>query len=255
MFSATISTRSGHVCLESLITRLAGHRIYEAIRSRAQLRTFMEHHVYAVWDFMSLLKSLQTHLAPTTVPWVPPAHGRYANFINQLVLEEESDSGLNCSSHYECYLQAMMEIGADTGPINRFVDTVRDAGFEYALQVTRIPGPSRRFMAVTFDIIERRQAHLTAAALAYGREALVPRLYRSLRQGLRTRQSDTPGLYAYLDRHIQLDEHEHGPLSVLLVQELCADSPERHAAAIKVAEQALIARLDLWDGICAALPD
>jgi len=255
MFDIDVSTGDGQVCLESLMTRLAGHRIYEAIRNRAQLRTFMEHHVYAVWDFMSLLKSLQTHLAPVTLPWVPPAHARYANFVNQLVLEEESDRVLACSSHYECYLQAMMEIGADTGPIIRFVDVVRDAGFEYALQMAHIPGPSRRFMAVTFDIIGHHQAHLTAAALAYGREALVPRLYRSLRQGLCTRQADAPALFAYLDRHIQLDENEHGPLSALLVQDLCAGSAERHAAAIKVAEQALVARLDLWDGICAALPD
>lgn len=219
----------------------------------------MEHHVYAVWDFMSLIKSLQIHIAPTNLPWVPPKNPRYANFINQLVLEEESDYALTDTvgsthaSHFESYRQAMVEAGANIHPISRFVNMVGDEGLETALQTTDIPAPAKRFMAFTFDIIGRNQPHLLAAALAYGREALVPQLFRSLLEGLQISPSDAPNLYGYLERHIQLDEQEHGPLAVLMVQELCEGSTEKQAEAMDVAEQALAARLDFWNGIHEAL--
>ena len=220
----------------------------------------MEHHVYAVWDFMSLIKSLQIHIAPTKLPWVPPKNTRYANFINQLVLEEESDHALTDTvgsthaSHFESYRQAMDEVGANTHTISRFVDMLSVEGLETALQISDIPTPAKRFMAFTFDIIERNQPHLLAAVLAYGREDLVPQLFRSLQDGLRISVSDAPNLYGYLERHIQLDEQEHGPLAVLMVQELCEGSTEKQKEAMDVAEQALDTRLKFWNGIHEALP-
>lgn len=219
----------------------------------------MEHHVYAVWDFMSLIKSLQVHLAPARVPWLPPKNSRFANFINQLVLEEESDYALTTAlnathaSHFESYRHAMFEVGASTHAISRFIKMVADEGLESAMQLADIPPPAKRFMAFTFDIIERDQPHLLAAALAYGRESLVPRLFRSLQEGLKISAAEVPILYGYLERHVQLDEQEHGPLAVLMVQELCAKSVEKQAAAIAVAEQALAVRLDFWDGIYEAM--
>lgn len=219
----------------------------------------MEHHVYAVWDFMSLIKSLQIHIAPVNLPWVPPRNPRHANFINQLVLEEESDRALTDTassthaSHFESYRQAMVEVGADIRPISRFIDIVGDEGIEAALQLIEIPAPAKRFMAFTFDIIRRSKPHLLATVLAYGRESLLPQLFRSLLEGLQIRPYDAPILYGYLERHIYLDEQEHSPLAVLMVQELCEGSIEKQAEAMEVADQALTARLDFWDGIHAAL--
>jgi hypothetical protein len=254
--STTIEFSQHH---DFLREQLKQHPLYSAISNEINLQVFMQHHVYAVWDFMSLIKSLQFHIAPTDVPWVPPKNPRYANFINQLVLEEESDYALTKShscthaSHFESYRQAMVEAGADIHPISQFVDMVSKKGFETALQLADIPAPAKRFMSFTFDIINRKQPHLTATALAYGRESLVPQLFRSLQQGLQVSSSDAPVLYAYLERHIQLDEQEHGPLAVLMVQELCEGSSEKQAEARTVAEQALAARLDFWDGIHDAL--
>lgn len=239
--------------------RLKTHPLYDAIHNENNLRVFMEHHVYAVWDFMSLIKSLQTHLAPARLPWVPPKNSRYANFINQLVLEEESDyaltetPGLTHASHFESYIHAMTEVGANIGPISRFIDTVGNESLDSALQIEDVPIAAKQFMASTFDIIGRNQSHLLAAALAYGRESLVPQLFRSLQKGLQISASETPVLYGYLERHIQLDEEEHGPLAIRIVQELCAGSTEMQAEAIAVAEQTLAARLDFWDGIYEAL--
>jgi hypothetical protein len=246
-------------CYKSLGEQLTRHPLYDAIQNENNLSVFMEHHVYAVWDFMSLIKALQIHIAPTTLPWVPPKNPRYANFINQLVLEEESDyaftdiSGPTHASHFESYCLAMVEAGANIHPISRFVDMAGNEGIEIALQMSDIPVPARRFMSFTFDIIERNQAHLLAAVLAYGRETLVPQLFRSLLNGLQISPSEAPCLHGYLERHIQLDEQEHGPLAVLMVQELCEGSTDKQAEAMDVAEQALAARLDFWNGIHESL--
>ena len=47
------------------------HPLFDAITSPARLACFMEHHVFAVWDFMSLLKALYNGIASTTLPWQP----------------------------------------------------------------------------------------------------------------------------------------------------------------------------------------
>ena len=45
--------------IEPLRQQIVNHKVYAAISNPEELKTFMQHHVYAVWDFMSLLKSLQ----------------------------------------------------------------------------------------------------------------------------------------------------------------------------------------------------
>ena len=239
--------------------QLSHHKLYCEINSRDNLKIFMQHHVYAVWDFMSLIKSLQQYIAPATVPWSPPKNARYANFINQLVLEEESDYALtNASSsthasHFESYLHAMTEVGANIQPISEFIEVVNEQGINAALQLPSIPEPAKEFMCFTFDIIERNKPHLLTAALAYGREDLVPQLFQSLEDGLQLSPEMAPNLFAYLERHIQLDGEEHGPLAIQLLQDLCEGSAHKHAASIKVAEQALSVRLKFWNGIQSKL--
>lgn len=252
--TAFISPRYSQLC-----EQLKCHPLYGEIQTKQKLRIFMQYHVYAVWDFMSLVKALQYHIAPTALPWVPPKNARYANFINQLVLDEESDVAFTNTkhsthaSHFEAYCQAMLEIGADVGMISRFIDAVRNEGLETALKIDEIPSSTRQFMTFTFDIIASNQPHQLAALLAFGRETLVPKLFRSLIDGLKIINSEAPGLFGYLERHIQLDEQEHGPLAALMVQELCGGSKDKQAEAIATAEQALKVRLDYWDGIHAAL--
>lgn len=90
--------------------RLEAHPVYAAVTSIGDLQCFMQHHVYSVWDFMSLIKYLQATVAPASVPWVPQGDGDVRRFINELVLEEESDEagdGEHFTSHFELYLSAM----------------------------------------------------------------------------------------------------------------------------------------------------
>lgn len=232
-----------------LVARLGRHPLYGAIRSRDTLRVFMEHHVYAVWDFMSLVKAFQAQAAPSAVPWMPPRHARLAAFTNQLILEEESDKQFGYVSHFEIYCRAMAEVGADTAPSTRFIARVQDDGLEAALNDPVVPGPARRFMRFTFEVIGRNRLHELAAVLAYGRETVIPDMFRSLLGQPDTGPELSPTLHRYLERHVQLDGEDHGPLSVRLVEESCGRSAAKYAEAMDVAIQAIDARLELWDGI------
>jgi hypothetical protein len=239
--------------------KLIQHPLYDAINNKEQLRVFMQHHVYAVWDFMSLIKALQCYLAPCNVPWTAPINSRHAHFINQLVLEEESDYALldieyaTYASHFESYCKAMTEVGADTRHINLFIHAVSTKGVDTALRTAVIPSSARDFMTFTFDVINRKQSHLLASLLAYGRESLIPQLFNALIRNHIVTSGDTPILYAYLERHIQLDEQEHGPLTVLMAKELCENNMCKQAEAREIAEQAIDVRLSFWDGIYGAL--
>ncbi len=244
--------------LQSLEKQLFNHILYSAIRTEQHLQIFMQHHVFAVWDFMSLIKAVQNLIAPTSIPWVPSKNPQFVNFINQLVIEEESDASYPTAdnvpkSHFERYLDAMDEIGANTYIISRFINTLRNHGLETALEIPNIPTASREFMNFTFEIINSQQPHLIIAVLALGRENLVPQLFRSLQRNFLVDKNKTPNLYTYLDHHIQLDEQQHGPIATKLLAEVCAESSIKHTEAIEVAEKALVARLNFWDGIQQAI--
>ena len=241
--------------IEQLRVQLSNHKLYGAIDNDERLKIFMQYHVYAVWDFMSLIKALQNLIAPVTIPWITPKNTRFANFINQLVLEEESDSALTTvsnqthASHFESYLLAMNEIGADIQTIKTFVNKVESQGLETALQMQNIPPSAKQFMQFTFDVIAQNEPHILTAVLAYGREDLVPQMFCSLENNLHISPEKAPNLFAYLQRHIQLDGDEHGPLAIQLLNELCNESEPLHATAVMAAEKALEVRLAFWDGI------
>ena len=99
-----------------MINNIAHHKLYSAIED---MRVFMQYHVYAVWDFMSLLKSLQRNLTCVNVPWFPIGDADTRYLINEIVTGEESDVDQNGirKSHFEMYLEAMDQCGADTSGI------------------------------------------------------------------------------------------------------------------------------------------
>ena len=126
--------------LLTLQNKLNNHPVYESIQTIEDLRCFVEHHIYSVWDFMSLVKYLQHHIAPASYPWFPNANGNLRRFINEIVLEEESDETLiegQHLSHFEIYQQAMEEIGANTSTSKSFINTVKNSNLEKALEQAR----------------------------------------------------------------------------------------------------------------------
>src|SRR5688500_7535225 len=92
--------------IEPLRQQIINHKVYSVINDLEDLRIFMQYHVYAVWDFMSLLKSLQINLTCTTIPWFPVGSANNRYLINEIVAGEESDvdSKGERKSHFEMYL-------------------------------------------------------------------------------------------------------------------------------------------------------
>ncbi|GAB3228423.1 DUF3050 domain-containing protein [Hymenobacter seoulensis] len=245
---------------ESLVParqQLVAHSVYHALHSLDDLRVFMQHHVFAVWDFMSLLKALQRELTCVAVPWVPRGNPATRRLINDIVLEEETDIDPegNPASHFELYLRSMRECGADTAPIERLLAALAGgATVAEALQQAQAPASVQAFVLDTFRIIESGKAHAVAAAFTFGREDVIPDMFRHLVHDLRQRfpgQLDT--FTYYLDRHIQLDEEVHTPLAQQMVRELCGHDAQRWQESREVAAHCMQARVALWDGIQADL--
>jgi len=237
---------------------LNAHPIYAAIQELADLRVFMSHHIFSVWDFMSLIKYLQGKVAPTDTPWMPHGDPSVRYFINQLVLEEESDrldlgDGPTESSHFELYCRAMDEIGADGGMPLRFIDRVQRDGLDEALYSELVPVPARYFCETTFCFIREDKPHAAAAALAVGRERIIPDMFRRILADSGVGADQAPIFHAYLNRHIHLDEDFHGPLSLKLLDHLCAGDPQKIEQAATAAEEAICARIRFWDGVLEAI--
>src|SRR5258705_722147 len=141
--------------LRSLRAALLDHPIYAEVASAADLRRFMEDHVFAVWDFMSLLKRLQQDMTCTRVPWFPADNARAARLINDIVIGEETDVGPDGSyvSHLDLYLRAMADVGASTDQFDTFRSLARDGlPTEPAMAPTRVPPHVPAFVAHTMAL-------------------------------------------------------------------------------------------------------
>jgi hypothetical protein len=234
-----------------LRARLAEHPLYARIGDERDLRVFMESHVFAVWDFMSLLKALQARLTCVQVPWRPTNWPESRRFINEIVLGEESDlfEG-RAISHFELYLEAMREAGADVGRI----DSLLGRAAAGALDFDGLPGAAAQFVRSTFDLIGSGGAHELAAAFTFGREDVIPDMFRSLVRDLNARQGGRFAKFQwYLERHIEVDGEDHGPLSLRMVEDLCGTDAALWDEAGTAAEAAIEARIALWDGILAQI--
>jgi hypothetical protein len=241
--------------LAPLRARLAAHPLYGAIRTEAQLRRFMESHVFAVWDFMSLLKALQMRLTCVSVPWTPTALPESRRFINEIVLGEESDEYEGRAiSHFELYLEAMRQAGASTAGIEGLLDSLADEPVLKAIHGAALPEGARAFLTATFSLIESGRLHALAAAFTFGREDVIPDMFRALVADLnRARPGSFQTFLWYLERHIEVDGDDHGPLSLRMVADICGQDERKWAEAADAAEAALEARLALWDSILDGL--
>lgn len=241
--------------IDSFTSQLEEHPIYEAIATLEDLQRFMEHHVYSVWDFMSLVKYLQAVIAPTGAPWLPRGDASVRRFINEIVLEEECDETADgaFSSHFELYQTAMTEVGASTETLTEFIRIVDQQGIEAALQFPDLPEPSRQFTTRTFEFIADGAPHKIAAAFALGREHIIPTMFRSILKQTGVTEEQAPVFHFYLNRHVELDGDFHAPLSLRLLNGLCDNDPVKIQEAIIAAQAAVEARLRLWDGVLESI--
>ncbi len=242
--------------VESARLGLLRHPIYEALRTPADILVFLEHHVFCVWDFQSLLKALQARLTCTTVPWLPSTDREARRFINEVVLDEESDADGSGSylSHFELYLDAMSDAGADKSRVNGFLARVR-AGESVggALRGAGVGGATAAFVEHTFDLIREGALHKLMAAFALGREDLIPGMFIQLVEHLREAEGERfARLLFYLRRHISVDGDQHGPRAKRVLDRLCEGDPSLRCEALRTAACCLHHRMEVWNQIRAA---
>ena len=233
--------------------QLTEHSIYQNISCVSDLRCFMESHVYAVWDFMSLVKKLQLDITTTTLPWQPPENITAARLINEIVWGEESDLDKNGKpfSHFEMYLNAMSQINANTDGIEEMLNHLKAGGniFEIIDQIN-LPCYIKDFLRFTFEIIDESKTHKIAAVFTFGREDLIPDMFISMIKKMnRDNDHEIDQIIYYFERHIEVDGDEHGPMALEMIKNLCGTDPVKWNEAINASQEALQKRIALWDGI------
>lgn len=240
-----------------LRNQLIDHPVYAHIHSLPQLRVFMEHHVFAVWDFMSLLKALQRNLTCVDLPWVPVGDAETRYLINEIVLGEESDVDQEGqrTSHFELYLRAMEQAGCSRSAVDALIRAVREGkAVAPAMDAAGIVPAARQFMDSTFGIVGTGKAYLQAAVFTFGREDLIPGMFVSFVKELNLRNPGNVGiLNYYLERHIEVDGDHHSHLAYRMTEQLCGDDTAKWQEATAAVKKALEARIALWDGILTAI--
>jgi hypothetical protein len=233
---------------------LSAHPVFSEIDSLHVLQRFMEVHVFAVWDFMSLTKRLQQELTCTRLPWLPPLDAKAARLINEIVLGEESDDRPGHDhdhySHFELYLDAMREIGASTARVEHFIELLR-GGIHYrtALDSVGAGAAATHFVSDTLNVALKAPAHCVAAAFLHGRESIIPQMFQRILDDWGITADKAPTFRYYLERHIEVDSEDHGPAAEDLLFRL-VDGNERHEREVYVAAIAAVqSRIALWDAL------
>lgn len=240
--------------LQPQIDQLLNHSLYGKIQSPEHLRCFMEHHVFAVWDSMSLLKSLQNKLTRTKSPWIPKGNPEIRHLINKIVLTEESDLNFfgKRQSHYEMYMDAMENIGASSKKIEEFLWHVRHGTDIFLIiAISELPHSIKKFLINTFDIISEGKPHKIAAAFTFGRIGLIPEMFtKSIKNIQQNFPHENPDLLNYyFERSIEPGTDEHRLMSCKMVENLCGKHSLKWEEAREISIRCLESRIQLWDGI------
>jgi hypothetical protein len=242
--------------LDQLSTELKTHSIFGCMRSKDDLRCFMSWHVFAVWDFMSLVKRLQHEFSSVALPWTPPPRPTAARLINDIVLGEESDmtpDGLH-ASHFDLYLSAMREVGANTSQIEHFVDLVRsNIDVDVALRMVNAPEPVQKFVLATIESAKNGSVFEVLGSFLYGREDAIPQMFKTLLTDWSVPEEETPIFVYYLQRHIELDGDSHGPAATNLVGDMAQGNADSLAQVRKAGISAIKHRLEFWDALQSEL--
>lgn len=243
-----------NAALQPQTHQLLNHSLYSTIKNPEHLRCFMEHHVFAVWDFMSLLKSLQKKLTRTNSPWIPKGNPEIRYLINKIVLAEESDLDFfgKRQSHYEMYLDAMENSGASSKKIEEFLWHVsHGTDIFLIIAISDLPQSIKKFLINTFDIISEGKPYKIAAAFSFGREGLIPDMFTDIIKNIQQNfpRENLNLLTYYFERHIELDAGEHKQLPYKMLENLCGNDSQKWEEVREISVRCLESRIQLLDGI------
>ena len=239
--------------IEAARGHLLAHPVYSQINNLEGLQKFTQYHVFAVWDFMSLLKSLQIGLTSVQLPWVPVGSSNTRYLINEIVLGEESDVDEhdNRISHFELYLKAMRQMGASTNLIDTLMSEIaKGKSINDAIKEARLPEKVKAFLQYTFDIAQNAPLHVKAAVFTFGREDLIPDMFTEILHKIYAEHPDKVSTFKYyIERHIEVDGGHHSQLALEMVAELCGNDDTKWQEASQASLKALEIRAQLWDAI------
>ncbi|MEI8054025.1 MAG: DUF3050 domain-containing protein [Bacteroidota bacterium] len=239
--------------IESLRQQIINHKVYAVINNLDDLNVFMKYHVFAVWDFMSLLKALQINLTCTTIPWFPVGSADTRFLINEIVVGEESDVDQlgKRKSHFEIYLDAMKQSDADYSCIDMFIKKLQQTkDIQISFEKANVPAAAQKFVEYTFEVINSGKAHLQAAAFTFGREDLIPGMFHSIINDIDKKFPDSISTFKYyLERHIEVDGGHHSHLALEMMDNLCCTDEDYWNEAKTVTINSLQKRIELWDAV------
>ena len=238
--------------LNYLRKSLIEHPLYNSMTNLSDIKKFMEVHVYAVWDFMSLVKNLQMNLTCISTPWIPSENSLTARLINEIVMGEETDIDKNevAKSHFEMYLDSMNEIGANTNKIRDLIELVKQGKDIFnIIQNQDISDEIKDFLNFTFSVIKNNKVHVTAAVFTFGREDLIPNMFIEIVRKIKLENKSVESLIYYLERHIEMDGDHHGPMAMNMIESLCQNNDNKIKEALDSSKLALKKRIKLWDHI------
>jgi hypothetical protein len=238
-----------HPDLLSHHEKLSHHSLYQKISTINDLQVFMETHVFAVWDFMTLLKRLQREITCVEIPWNPSPYPKaVVRLINEIVLGEESDKDLEgkACDHFTLYVRAMKDIGAD--PL-RLLNFSKDLNFDKWCTKAE-----RDFVSYNLNLAHTGKIHEVAAAFFFGREKLIPDMFTSILGDLgknfdQKDQAQFPNLRYYLERHIEIDGGEHSHAASDCLNVLCDNDETKWNEAVRAGVESLVLRSALWDEV------
>lgn len=242
--------------LSPQINEIKYHKLYKDITSIHKLRFFMECHVFAVWDFMCLLKELHKSLVSTSAPWFPPKDAFSANLISSILIDEESDLSVDGEyylSHFDLYIAAMKETGANTMPIKNFLNLLaNDKSLHESALCIHLEPSIFQFIETTFSFFNS-QTHQLASSFVFGREAITAPMFTPLLEDVDN--LDTQGsnhlktFMYYLKRHIELDKDDHFPKAVKMIINLTGKDDAKWEEVHLAAKISLESRIKLLNYI------
>jgi len=154
-------------------------------------------------------------------------------------------------SHFEMYIEAMNQVGAKTSQIDSFMSHLQDGNdYQTSLDFVKVKEEIKNFLDFTFEVINSQKLHLIASVFTFGRENLIPDIFVEIVIKFNAQPNENLSkLVYYLDRHIDIDGEEHGPMALNMINDLCANDQDKWDEAKEVCKEALQRRIKLWDSI------
>lgn len=222
-----------HIQLQPLRDQLYAHPVYLSVTDKKDFRAFMESHVFAVLDFMFLATRFKEHLLK----------------LNPEMLQGENE--VFFTNRFTEYKRAMADAGARLGGIEHLGKLITSGmPMERAMLECRLPSHITQFLSHTCSVLREDDPVILAATFAFGREDLLPNLLERMAGKILVSGDDSMKSFA---QFVGLYGEEGGrprtTFAKKVLAEWCGSNLHAWSKSLCAADDALRARIALWNGI------